>query len=777
MGGWPHRTSLAIHRSLACQSLSLVCRVRRSCLSDAAISLVGAVFLFLSLHPEPPSSWCWPCALSRRWTLGLLPPNCTLHLWCPSPFRPAILFHIPSPSPLRCSPITMASNSSSPAPPIPEPPAHPSPSTCDSNTPHPYPHSSAEHPDRRSEGDMDDTQADSSVTSPLLRDSDGNYHVDPGSRLTRHAHTPSIMDIHETGVFAGPRAAADSLVDPPKSWIPVVPPVTPVSATQFLEIVEEVRAAIDEGIYPTRIAQGSSGSYFCRNRQGEIVGVFKPKNEEPYGHLNPKWVKWLHKNLLPCCFGRSCLIPNLGYISEAAASYMDRRLQLNIVPRTEIVRLASPTFSYSTRDRRAYESGKALPLKIGSFQLFLKGYKDATTFFREGYTQSLRSDGGYASNNNSSTSLANVGDPSSSSSSLATAPTPPAADGIWSRGAQNDFRWGFERLVILDYLIRNTDRGSDNWMVRVNEEPRMVRKKSSSESIFSFAYEAGKIGYGFITGSNAPTLVSPDAAAEQVAAAATIVAHTRTKGKQVVGDAAAASVPLLSAFEALTTADSVAGGSEAAVANAAHRGSEPSLHRPALLQVPAEALAQTLPPPERLPTIQIAAIDNGLAFPFKHPDQWRSYPYGWANLGIARIPFSNETREGCLHLLTSQQWWQETMRGLEQLFRLDPDFSPRMFKRQKAVIRGQGYNLVEMLRRSELAAADAPGLPADIAWVQNGSPYDLIRRPLVTVDEYDDEEDPDGIDFRHHPHDYHGWKKVKRTFTTFASKQPCCTWC
>lgn len=27
------------------------------------------------------------------------------------------------------------------------------------------------------------------------------------------------------------------------------------------------------------------------------------------------------------------------------------------------------------------------------------------------------------------------------------------------------------------------------------------------------------------------------------------------------------------------------------------------------------------------PDIKIAAIDNGLAFPFKHPDSWRAYPY------------------------------------------------------------------------------------------------------------------------------------------------------
>uniref|UniRef100_A0A183A1L9 Phosphatidylinositol 4-kinase type 2 n=1 Tax=Echinostoma caproni TaxID=27848 RepID=A0A183A1L9_9TREM len=67
------------------------------------------------------------------------------------------------------------------------------------------------------------------------------------------------------------------------------------------------------------------------------IGVFKPKDEEPYGHLNPKWTKWMHKHCCPCCFGRSCLVPNQGYLSEAGASLVDQRLRLNIVPTTKVI--------------------------------------------------------------------------------------------------------------------------------------------------------------------------------------------------------------------------------------------------------------------------------------------------------------------------------------------------------------------------------------------------------------------------------------------------------
>lgn len=79
----------------------------------------------------------------------------------------------------------------------------------------------------------------------------------------------------------------------------------------------------------------------------KIIGVFKPKDEEPYGKLNPKWTKWMHKLCCPCCFGRSCLVPNQGYLSEAGASLVDRKLQLNIVPNTKVRNLQLNTLPNS----------------------------------------------------------------------------------------------------------------------------------------------------------------------------------------------------------------------------------------------------------------------------------------------------------------------------------------------------------------------------------------------------------------------------------------------
>ncbi|KAF3827813.1 hypothetical protein GH733_001048 [Mirounga leonina] len=200
---------------------------------------------------------------------------------------------------------------------------------------------------------------------------------------------------------------------------------------EFEAVVRQAEVAIERCIFPERIYQGSSGSYFVKDPQGKITAVFKPKNEEPYGHLNPKWTKWLQKLCCPCCFGRDCLVLNQGYLSEAGASLVDQKLELNIVPRTKVVYLASDTFNYSAIDR-VKSRGKrlalekvpkvgqrfnriGLPPKVGSFQLFVEGYKDADYWLRRFEAEPL------------------------------------------PENTNRQLLLQFERLVVLDYIIRNTD--------------------------------------------------------------------------------------------------------------------------------------------------------------------------------------------------------------------------------------------------------------------------------------------------------------------------------
>lgn len=73
------------------------------------------------------------------------------------------------------------------------------------------------------------------------------------------------------------------------------------------------------------------GSYFVRDKDGRNIGVFKPKDEEPFAEHNPKWPKYFQRFLCFCCFGRACLIPKSGFLSEAGASLVDQRFQVRII--------------------------------------------------------------------------------------------------------------------------------------------------------------------------------------------------------------------------------------------------------------------------------------------------------------------------------------------------------------------------------------------------------------------------------------------------------------
>ena len=260
------------------------------------------------------------------------------------------------------------------------------------------------------------------------------------------------------------------------------PPSIRMQKVEFEEIVESVRVAIELGVHPKLISQGSSGSYFAKNSDGKTVAVFKPKDEEPYASRNPKWTKWIHRNLLPCFFGRAMLIPNLSYISEAAAYVLDMQLRTNLVPYTDVISLSSQSFFYDFWDRRQYyRKKKPLPEKLGSFQVFLRGYKDATVFLRENpwpdqHTSSLR-EAPSRKKTKWTDNCRPSGPPSEDEYDDDADTSPEAANHrqvFWTETLQQSFREELEKLVILDYIMRNTDRGLDNWMIRIDEKAQQA---------------------------------------------------------------------------------------------------------------------------------------------------------------------------------------------------------------------------------------------------------------------------------------------------------------
>ncbi|KAI8956079.1 phosphatidylinositol 3 and 4-kinase-domain-containing protein [Xylaria longipes] len=422
-------------------------------------------------------------------------------------------------------------------------------------------------------------------------------------------------------------------------------PEPDMSKAEFDQIVKSVRIAINQGMHPSMITQGSSGSYFARNTDGKIVGVFKPKDEEPYAAGNPKWNKWIHRNLFPCFFGRACLIPNLSYVSEAAAYTLDCQLRTNMVPYTDVVWFSSKSFHYPYWDRRSfYRKKKPLPAKPGSFQVFLKGFKDANIFLREHpwpdqYWSGLRSNDTHRNRRkkwaaNCRPTSRPVDDEFESDDEHTTGEQRPLGPDnfMWTESLKQSFREELEKLVILDYIMRNTDRGLDNWMVKVDWETQAV----------SIASEPPQLRMDLVDEE------------EHEEGARPVDLPQRTQS------------------------------------------TSPQPH-PYRVQKPMNTGDSSKVPN---PKISIGAIDNSLSWPWKHPDAWRSFPFGWLFLPVDLIgrPFSQKTRDHFLALLTSTTWWSQTSHELRKVFQIDPDFQEKMFSRQMAVMKGQAWNVVETLK-------------------------------------------------------------------------------
>ncbi|XP_054745692.1 phosphatidylinositol 4-kinase type 2-alpha isoform X4 [Anastrepha obliqua] len=421
----------------------------------------------------------------------------------------------------------------------------------------------------------------------------------------------------------------------------------------FNEVVIQVEAAIAAGVMPERIYQGSSGSYFVKNAAGKILGVFKPKDEEPYGRLNPKWTKWMHKLCCPCCFGRACLIPNQGYLSEAGASLVDRKLNLNIVPKTRVVRLVAETFNYARIDRQkaklkrrikehypsAHFNRMSLPLKTGSFQLFVEGYKDADYWLRRFEQEPL------------------------------------------SVKLGESFQLQFERLVVLDYIIRNTDRGNDNWLIRYVRPAAEVGASSKGLRFRSVV---------------TPTKATPVTTNEEQAREKQ--ALQSNGGIEVVKKSTGAQQAENELVTSAKTDDM-----KQDVTFEQHEGDR---NNPSTSKNSDESAEGK---------ILLAAIDNGLAFPFKHPDSWRAYPYHWAWLPQAKVPFSEKTKNHVLPLLSDMNYVEEICTDLFYLFQQDKGFDRRLFERQMSVMRGQILNLTQALKDGK-------------------SPVQLVQMPAVVVE-------------------------------------------
>jgi len=146
--------------------------------------------------------------------------------------------------------------------------------------------------------------------------------------------------------------------------------------------------------------------------------------------------------------------------------------------------------------------------------------------------------------------------------------------------------------------------------------------------------------------------------------------------------------------------------------------------------------------------IDVAAIDNGLAFPFKHPDSWRNYPYHWAWLPYAKIPFSKNIRDMVLPKLSDMNFVQDLCDEMYNLFKTDKGFDRHLFEKQMSVMRGQILNLTQALKDGR-------------------SPLQLVQMPVVIVERS-----------RGHVGTTERFRHFSDTFTQrFQNKAPFFSWC
>lgn len=133
-----------------------------------------------------------------------------------------------------------------------------------------------------------------------------------------------------------------------------------------------LQSALDAGQIPKSTMTGTSGSFFLRNQQGNIIAVFKPMSMEPGGYLNNRG-----KNRVL----RSSILPGQCAGNEVIACALDQALEGRYqIPQTYLVALRHAGFGGSTEK------------EIGSVQKFLPNTKPLSQLSEREMRAILRSE-------------------------------------------------------------------------------------------------------------------------------------------------------------------------------------------------------------------------------------------------------------------------------------------------------------------------------------------------------------------------------------------------
>lgn len=144
-------------------------------------------------------------------------------------------------------------------------------------------------------------------------------------------------------------------------------------------VILEAQAALKKGYYPILITDGCSGAYWMRGEKRQILGLFKPYDEEihaPNNPIGPPFQGSLgqRKTRLGCRVGEAAH-------HEVAAFLVDEYLGFGIVPRTYYACFTHRTFFLSREDRLS--SYRPKKTKYGSFQEYVGGFVPLTQVYKE----------------------------------------------------------------------------------------------------------------------------------------------------------------------------------------------------------------------------------------------------------------------------------------------------------------------------------------------------------------------------------------------------------
>lgn len=136
------------------------------------------------------------------------------------------------------------------------------------------------------------------------------------------------------------------------------------------QIIQAGKEGIEHGLFPAAIEQGRSGSYWIRNKNREVLGIFKPFDEEAYAPHNP--IGPSQQGALGARRMRRGTRVGEAAHNEVAAFVLDSYFGFGIVPKTYYATFTHHVF-YNASQNFRFTFGKS-KTKIGSFQEFIEDF-------------------------------------------------------------------------------------------------------------------------------------------------------------------------------------------------------------------------------------------------------------------------------------------------------------------------------------------------------------------------------------------------------------------